>query len=619
MFLLLKTKSIISPLLWVGLSMMISLHCVSAASPAPLRQQIPGQPELETLPKPSLAQTPIPNVSVPHQSVPSIEQLGDTTQFVIPPFKRSTDIQLDVNNGYISLVARGAPLKDVLSLLAEKHGLNLVMAQDALVPITITLNQVTLMDALEAVVSVAGYTWTNHRGILHVSSISSSNTLTPHVQGRLTRVFELDYVSAVDLDLAIQGMLSPSGRSQVMLSDPTNNRRTKEVVIVEDFPAFVHRIEQYVAQIDIMPRQVLIQVHVLQVNLDDNNRHGINLEQFLRLGSGNVRINTIGLANAVAGQAVFAEINGTDVDALLEALETHTDSDTLASPRVLAMNGQESRLQIGERLGFRTSTTTETSTQENINFLEVGVVLNVTPRITRDGNVLLHIRPEVSSGNINETTGLPAESTSEVDTNLVLQSGQGVVIGGLIQEQASFSESQAPVLGNIRGLGWLFRRRAHNSDRSEIIFVLVPHIIPPGAGPEPWQGNGELVNQSQNLPKIDFNLPISYQGQGKGQGYAVYPNGAATQMSAASYDQYQTQQTQQLQQQQHLLQQDQLQQQQYLQHLHRHQQKPSTLQNYVPHSSAPKPKQPTHQYTQQPPVRQTGFQIQDTGISNASK
>ena len=167
-------------------------------------------------------------------------------QFVISPFGKPSDIQIDVVDGRISLVAKGAPLRDVVTLLAEKHGMNLVMAQDGAVPISITLNQVSLMDALEAVVSVAGYTWTSHRGIVHVSSISSNNTLTPHVQGRITRVFELDYVSAVDLDIAIRGMLSPSGSSQAMLNDPLDNRRTKEVVVVEDFPAFVHRIEQYV-------------------------------------------------------------------------------------------------------------------------------------------------------------------------------------------------------------------------------------------------------------------------------------------------------------------------------------------------------------------------------------
>lgn len=474
---------------------------------------------LESLPEPPphAITAPAPTYAPQLQTAPQQPWTGGPRQFVIPPFGRQPDIQFDIEDGRISLVARSAPLRDVLSLLAEKHGLNLVMAQDAVAPITITLNRVTLMDALEAVVSVAGYTWTTHRGIVHVSSISSSNSLTPHVQGRLTRVFELDYVAAIDLDLAIKGMLSPSGRSEVMLSDTQDNRRTREVIVVEDFPAFIHRIEQYVAQVDVSPRQVLIQVHVLQIDLDHSERHGINLENLIRLGGGNIRINTVGLANAVAGQAIFAEINGTDVDALLEALETHTDSETLASPRLVALNGQESRLQVGERLGYRTSTTTETSTQETISFLDVGVVLNVTPRITRDDNVLMYIRPEVSSGQVSESTGLPSESTSEVETNLILRSGQGIVIGGLIQERDTFEETQAPILGNIKGLGHLFKRRSNLRERSEIVFVLVPHILPPGCGPDSWHGDGELISNSNKVHKIDFDQRINCGGNGQYQ------------------------------------------------------------------------------------------------------
>ena len=502
-------------------------------------QRVPER--LESLPEPIAQPLNGPAPGFPPSQSPGHDprwQAGPQ-QFVIPPFGRSPDIQLDVEDGRISLVARSAPLRDVLSLLAEKHGLNLVMAQDAFVPITITLNEVTLMDALEAVVSVAGYTWTTHRGIVHVSSIASNNQLTPHVHGRVTRVFELDYVSAVDLDVAIKGMLSPSGRSEVMLSDSQDNRRTKEAIVVEDFPAFIHRVEQYVAQIDVLPRQVLIQVHVLQVDLDHNERHGINLEQLLRLGSGSIRINTVGLASASSGQAIFAEINGTDVDGLLEALETYTDSETLASPRVIALNGQESRLQVGEKLGFRTSTTTQTSTQENIQFLDVGVVLTVTPRITRDDNVLLHIRPEVSSGQISENTGLPSESTSEVETNLVLRSGQGIVIGGLIQERESFDESQAPFIGNVKVLGHLFKRRSQARERSEIIFVLVPHIISPNCGPDPWYGKGELVANSDKRHKIDFDQNISCGGNGQHEGGNIQMGGQfGSQYGGQGYQQY---------------------------------------------------------------------------------
>ena len=143
---------------------------------------------------------------------------------------------------------------------------------------------------------------------------------------------------------------------------------------------------------------------------------------------------------------------------MIEALQTTTDAKTLGSPKLLVLNEQEARLQVGEHLGFKVSTTTDTSTIQNVQFLDVGVVLRLTPRITRDGCVLLHVKPEVSKGAVNPETGLPESQTAELETDVMLNDGQGMVIGGLIKETDSVDQSKVPWLGNVRGIGWLFRK-----------------------------------------------------------------------------------------------------------------------------------------------------------------
>ncbi len=82
-------------------------------------------------------------------------------------------------------------------------------------------------------------------------------------------------------------------------------------------------------------------------------------------------------------------------------LETTTDSKTLASPRVQVINGQNARIQVGQQLGFTVATVTQTSTIQDVQFLETGVVLSVTPTISRDGRILMEVKPEVSDGEIN--------------------------------------------------------------------------------------------------------------------------------------------------------------------------------------------------------------------------
>jgi type II secretory pathway component GspD/PulD (secretin) len=159
-------------------------------------------------------------------------------------------------------------------------------------------------------------------------------------------------------------------------------------------------------------------------------------------------------------------------------LKTTTDAKTLASPRVLALNGQESRIQIGERFGYRVTRVTETAAVEDVEFLDLGVVLTVTARVSRDNRVLMRVKPEVSSGGLNPETELPEEETTEVETDVLLADGQGIVIGGLIQEKDSNVQNKLPWLGDLRWVGLAFQHRDVHKKRSEIIVTLMPRVLP---------------------------------------------------------------------------------------------------------------------------------------------
>jgi type II secretory pathway component GspD/PulD (secretin) len=205
----------------------------------------------------------------------------------------------------------------------------------------------------------------------------------------------------------IKGLLSPVGKSFARLTQTGDQRRTQEQVVVEDLPENIARIESYIQQIDRPPRQVLIEVHVLSVLLDDDTRHGVNFDAVLRLANANVTVATPGFANGAASPAFVVGIDSSDLDAVIESLQTTNDAKTLASPKVLAVNGQEARIQIGQRLGYRVTTTTQTSTQEDVNFLETGIVMTVTPIIGENGLIMMTVKPKVSDGRINPATSLP--------------------------------------------------------------------------------------------------------------------------------------------------------------------------------------------------------------------
>ncbi len=419
--------------------------------------------------------------AVPSEAAnPAIGPAGPpTVKYVVPLAENAApDVQIQSRDGLISLVTRDAPLSDVLAIIGQSQRLNIVSSDDATTRVSVTLHRVRLEDALSSIVSIAGYQWAQHGGIIHVTPIANANHLPPQVQGRRLRVFSLDYASPLELQAAVQGMLSPAGRAYVMQSDSSDNRQSQDSIVVEDLPGYIERIGQYIHEVDQPPRQVLIEAHILEVELRDDERWGINWDYLLKYSGNSTTFQLKGSADPLAPQAFFINISGDRFNALLECLQSTEDAKSLASPKVMVINGQQARIQIGDKLGYRVTTVTETSALESVDFLDVGVVLTVTPRISRDGHILLNVKPEVSGGAINPDTELPEEETTEVQTDVLLRDAQGMVIGGLIQEQDRNTQSKIPIVGDIKFIGKLFQKRTIEKKRSEIIVALMPRILP---------------------------------------------------------------------------------------------------------------------------------------------
>lgn len=408
---------------------------------------------------------------------------GATKSQALLPFaepERTPKIQLrpsQKSDEMISLTVRDAPLSVVLSLIAEQHGLNLVAGGEVEGRVTVTLNDVALDEALDALLTVNGYSWHRNKNILVVSKIAAESRSSPQLRGVVLRVFRLNYISADDVDKVVQSLLSPAGHAVTTVIDSKNTRRTREEIVVEDLPEYVARIESYITEVDRPPRQVLIEAHVLQISLKSDCLHGVNLKEIFDINGTKITLETKGLAKPAANPAFFFGIDSANFHALLEALKVSTDSKTLATPQVLCLNGQHAKIQIGQQLGFLVTTTTQTSTLQNVNFLDVGVVLDVTPTITEEGLVMMQVKPEVSGGQIN-AAGLPQEDTTEVETTVMLADGHGMIIGGLIKEEDTEVQTKIPYLGDLWLVGRLFQRRSVIRTRNEVIIALVPYIVP---------------------------------------------------------------------------------------------------------------------------------------------
>lgn len=472
-------------------------------APDPFADKGPGDSDIPpALPDMDPEPLYLPDVEIAAQAGEVVAVEPDS-QVRIPINDLDGQIQISGGGDKISLQVNAAPVNEVLALIAQQHGLNVVAASEVSGDISVNLAEARLEDALDAILRVNGYTWTRQKNIILVTSRGKDSTAAPGTQGQVLRVFPLTWVSGEDIDTVIKGLLSPVGKSFARMTQTGDHRRTQEQLVVEDLPENVTRIESYILQTDHPPKQVLIEVHVLSVLLNDDTRHGVNFDAMLELANANVRVATPGFANAAAAPAFIFGIDSSDVDAVVEALQTTNDAKTLASPKVMAVNGQEARIQIGERLGYKVVTTTQTSTQEDVNFLETGIVLNVTPVIGDNGQIMMTVMPKISDGRINAATSLPEEETTDVSTTVVLRDGHAMVIGGLIDETDTEVQTKIPIAGDLWAIGRLFQRRQTVRVRREIIITLIPRVLP-------YNPDYEAIEQEQvsrsTTPILDWPL-----------------------------------------------------------------------------------------------------------------
>ncbi|WP_231741889.1 type II secretion system protein GspD [Stieleria varia] len=386
------------------------------------------------------------------------------------PFK--TTQAKPASNDLVSLNVADADVRTVLEMLAKGYGLNILVAPKVEGTVTANVENLTPEQTLQGVLKLCGLSAQYEGDLIFVYPIDS----LPEGSTQL-RMFTLDYARGESLEAAVQGLLSPVGNAYVSKIDSADQLKAREALIVIDTLDALARVESYVIQADQPPRQVMIQAHVLEVELKDDMKHGVNLDAIL---GGDLKVGSFGLADPVTTDSnplFFAQIDGSNVKSLIDLLQTTTDAKTLASPRVMVINGQSARIQVGQQLGFSVATVTQTSTIQDVKYLETGVVLDVLPYISRDNHVMINVKPKVSSGAINPDTKLPEEESRELETSVLLNNHQGIVIGGLIQEDDRTIIRKLPWLGDVKHVGKFFQRREAVRSRSEIIIALVPHIV----------------------------------------------------------------------------------------------------------------------------------------------
>jgi general secretion pathway protein D len=278
------------------------------------------------------------------------------------------------------------------------------------------------------------------------------------------------------------------GRSQSGLVGGTiivPDQATNSLVIRTAPPNF-SVLRTTIEQLDIRPAQVLLEVLIAEVDLDRSTAFGVNWNAIANNGRTSIgvgpQIPDTALAN-LAGLAVrVISLGSVNVRAVLTALAMHTNVHVLSAPRVLALNNEKARILVGSQVPFTSASITSASAVVNqvVQYQNVGTQLTVIPTVDNDGYVTFRVLQEVSeltTQTIAAAQNSPVISTREAETSAIVRTGHSIVIGGLIGETTSDIESGVPFLKDIPLLGYLFKTKSVEHQRTELAIFLTPTVV----------------------------------------------------------------------------------------------------------------------------------------------
>ena len=341
----------------------------------------------------------------------------------------------------------------------------------------------------------------------------------------ICRVYTLYYISAAEAGKLVQTVLStngtmktstapdkalPTGQSITSGSGGGDTMALNDTLVVKDYPENMAMVEAMLKELDVRPKQVLVEATIFTARLTNKTEFGINWETFNGISSF-TDSNMIGSGvQFIKGMTIG--VSKANASVLIKAVEGITDVTVLANPKILAVNKQLGQVYIGKKLGYREGNTIGVggvAAQGSVQFLDTGTKLSFRPYIGNDGYIRMDIHPKDSDGGLSEDGQegkVPWETATELASNIIVKDGQTIVIGGLFRDSTNKDKGQVPVLGNLPILGTIFRSTSDTVNREEVIVLLTPHILD-----EPDAAAGQKAKEDIARKKVgakDDLMPI---------------------------------------------------------------------------------------------------------------
>jgi len=393
----------------------------------------------------------------------------------------------------ISVDFRNTPIEDVIRIMAEQVGVDIIKSPNVTGNVTATLTNAPLQEALDNILAAHGYGYIASENMIRIAPTAE---LAEKSEKLVNKIYRITYADVTEVEKSLKNFMSPRG--SVSANPGTSN------IIVTDSESKIKAIDTFIQEVDRITPQILVEARIYDITSTDRFDLGIEwdvgrattfdadtheptagaMDPFIKGGFN----GTVQKTNNTTGALRFGFLNSSlDIDAILRAQQEKINAKLLANPRVMVLDNQKAEFKIVRQIPYQQlnqggGTSVAFGTTE---FKEVGVTLEVVPHLTRDGMIRLKLKPKFSvqngSVNVGDASGAkypqPVIDERNADTVLLVQDGRTVVLGGLRKKEVSKQNNKIPLLGDLPLAGALFRFEGEETINSELVVFVTPRII----------------------------------------------------------------------------------------------------------------------------------------------
>ena len=395
----------------------------------------------------------------------------------------------------ISLDFQNADINDILRLIAEVSGFNIIAGGDVQGTVTTRMVDVPWDQALDVILKINGLAQEREGNIIRVAPIARfinerqeslrARQTDTQAEPTVTQLVPINYADATELKSSLEKLLS--ARGSIFIDGRTNT------MIVTDTKRNLDDVLALVQTLDRQTPQVMIEARIVEASRDFSREIGVRFGGTYTAVTDRTFPNRIGVSGAAtdpnfvvdlpaavgagSGGAIAFALAGANsiLNVELSALEASGRGKIISNPRVATLDNTEAVIQSGVRIPYDTTSAEGTKTE----FIDASLVLKVTPHVTPDGfiNMKVNVTNNQPNTAITSASGQPSITTREANTAMLVKDGDTVVIGGLYKRTLTSRRDGVPWLSQMPVLGWLFRNDAEEDVNEELLIFLTPRII----------------------------------------------------------------------------------------------------------------------------------------------